>query len=46
MTEDPCDWPRLLQACVHQAYNAVVVTNARLDPPAPRSSTSIPPSSA
>lgn len=35
MAEDPCDWPRLLQACVHQAYNAVVVTDARLDPPGP-----------
>lgn len=35
MTQDPCDWPRLLQTCVDQAYNAVVITDARLDPPGP-----------
>jgi len=35
MSDDPCDWSRLLGACVDQAYNAVLVTDARLDPPGP-----------
>jgi len=35
MTQDPCDWPRLLGACVDQAYNAVIITDARLEAPGP-----------
>ncbi|HKJ72267.1 MAG TPA: diguanylate cyclase [Gammaproteobacteria bacterium] len=35
MSDTREDWPRVLEACVEQAYNAVVITDARLDAPGP-----------